>query len=558
MAKKKSNLDVFGLEWGDQTYGKESKQKIKDDDVMSFVTPDNKDGAIVIDDQQFGGGGGGRATAQMTFHAEYDTESDLITLYRKMAQQADVENAVDDIVNDSIVMSTDENTVSIDLSDIQAGDTVKKAISEEFDNVLKLLKFRDEGDEKFRRWYVDGRQVQHMVVDTDRPTDGIKEIREIDPRYIKLVREIKREKRGNMEIVKGFREYYLYSDPKMGNIGQAIEISPKAISYVHSGMVDPDKVDIKTIGDYKREMIVSHLHKAIKPFNRLNQLEDALVIYRISRAPERLVFYVDIGNLNKTRAESFMRENMNKYKNKLVFDSKTGKVKNDRHIMSVMENVWLPRKQGSRGTEVSSLTGAMNLGNIDDVEYFKRNLQESLKVPLSRRQDDGGILGSRTTEISRDELKFQDFVDKLRNRYSKTFLIILKTQCILKGVCTEDDWLELRDDIKFTFASNSYFSELKEQEIWSARFESLQAMGVENPVGKYVSNEWVRKVILRQSDDEIKEEDKLIKSEQSIEQYKPDDEDSDFGGSSFEPEKPEPKPVETNKESEKESSSNEE
>lgn len=536
---RNSEYDIFGVDWGQNTYGEKggsNRQKPGfDDSALSFTKPDKGDGALVVDDYGNGdmGGGGGRAMAAISFQADYRTERDLITLYRKMAQQADVENAIDDIVNETFVMDGVEDPVSIDLDDIDAPDNIKKVIGEEFETILKMMKFYDEGDDRFRDWYIDGRQYHHIIIDSDRPQEGIKEIRQIDPRYIQLIREIHRKRIGRVEVVQGYREYYLYSDPRMGNMNQGLEISPQAICYVHSGKVDAEySASRQNINNnqYEKEIVISHLHKAIKPYNRLNQLEDALVIYRISRAPERLVFYVDIGNLNKTRAESFMRENMQKYKNKLVYDGKTGKVKNNRHVQSVMENVWLPRKQGSRGTEVSSLTGAMNLGNIDDVSYFKRRLLESLKTPQSRRESDGGMLGTRTTEISRDELTFGKFAKKLANRYSKTFLILLKTQLILKRVCTLEDWERWREDIKFRYATDSYFEELKEQEIWGARFEALQALGIELPVGKYISHNFVRKTILRQTPEEIEEEDKLIKEEENNPQYNQPEEGDGMGG----------------------------
>lgn len=529
-----SNLDIFGLR-GTDIKSRPTTSKDETDDYMSFVTPDNADGALVIDNGENSAAyGGGRALAQMTFQAEYRGEQELISLYRKIAQEPDIENAIDDIVNDAIVMDSEEDTVSIDLSGIEGiSANIENKIKEEFDAVLKLLKFRDKGDELFRDWYIDGRQYHHMVVDTNHPELGIHEVRRIDSRYIQLVREIHRKRVNNMEIVQGYREYYLYTDPKLGQFNQAYEISPESVCYVSSGMIDADyRALIGNNPDYQKDIVISHLHKTIKPFNRLNQLEDALVIYRISRAPERLVFYVDTGNLNKARGEAFMQENMNKYKNKLVYDGKTGKVKNDRHIMSVMENIWLPRKQGSKGTEVTSMSGAMNLGQIDDVNYFKRKLLESLKTPTSRLEDDGGgMFGAGATEISRDELKFGKFKNKLRKQYTKTFLILLKTNLILKRICTVEDWEKWRDDIKFPWADDSYFSELKEQEILNARLTVLQNLGVQNTVGKYVSHEWVRKNILKQTEDEIKTQDKLIKTEATNTTLNPPEEDAEgFGG----------------------------
>jgi hypothetical protein len=530
-----NDIDIFGFDFG------QNKSKASTDDAaISFANPDNPDGALVIDNGTNNDGaayGGGRALAQMSFQAEYRGEQELISLYRKIAQEPDIENAIDDIVNDAIVMDSEEDTVSLDLDDVDGmSSAIQEKIKDSFKRVLKLMKFRDRGDEFFREWYIDGRQYFHMVVDTKRPTDGIFELRKIDPRYIQLVREIHRQTNGQIEVVKGFREYYLYADPRMGQFNQALEISPEAICYISSGLIDAEyRSKVSNNPDYTKEIVISHLHKAIKPYNRLNQLEDALVIYRISRAPERLVFYVDVGNLNKSRGEAFMQENINKYKNKMVYDGKTGKVKNDRHIMSVMENVWLPRKQGSKGTEVSSLSGAMNLGQIDDVAYFKRKLLESLKTPTSRLEDDGGMMGARTSEISRDELKFTKFTNKLRKQYTKAFLIFLKTELILTRVCTLEDWEKWRDDIKFIWANDSYFAELKEQEILGARLDVLQSAGIENPVGKYFSHDWVRKTVLRQTSDEIDQQDKLIKEEANNEQFNPPSEEDGgdgFGGTS--------------------------
>ena len=400
------------------------------------------------------------------------------------------------------------------MDELKASDKVKSAIKTEFENVISLLHFNAYSHDIFRKWYIDGRLPYHVIIDQANPKKGIKELRYIDPTKLRKIKEIETEKdpKTGANIIKKSEEYFLFQDSNMAGNDQGLKISPDSIAYVTSGMLDPS-----------RKRILSHLQKAIKPTNQLRMMEDSLVIYRISRAPERRIFYIDVGNLPKGKAEEYLKNIMGQYRNKLVYDASTGDIKDDRKHMSMLEDFFLPRREGGRGTEISTLPGGENLGQIDDIIYFQKKLYKSLNVPANRLEQESGFNLGRSTEISRDEVKFKKFLDRLRKRFSDLFLQLLKTQCLLKGIVTTDDWKSFKEDIAFDFIEDNYFAELKEAEILRERFEMLGQM--DEYVGKYVSNEWIRKTVLRQSDDEIAEIKKQIAAERKSGEI--EDEDAD-------------------------------
>jgi hypothetical protein len=370
---------------------------------------------------------------------------------------------------------------------------------------MKLLDFNNQGYDIFRRWYIDGRLYYHMMIDEKNPRQGLKEIRYIDPRKIRKVREAKKAQKnpatGNLNPVTSYNEYFIYSDKGFANDGnQGIKIAPDAISYTHSGLTDKDG-----------KVIISHLHKAIKPLNQLRMLEDATVIYRIARAPERRIFYIDVGNLPKMKAEQYLREIMQKYKNKLVYDANTGEIRDDRRYQTMLEDFWLPRREGGKGTEITTLQGGQNLGEIEDVLYFQKKMFKALNVPVSRLESDNGFSLGRASEITRDELKFGKFVSRLRLRFSHLFDRILETQLLLKGVCTRKEWEQMKEEISYDFQSDAHFTELKNVEIMKERLGILS--DIDNYVGKYFSIEYVRKNILQQSEDDIKEINEQMEEE---------------------------------------------
>ena len=420
--------------------------------------------------------------------------------------QPELETAIDEIVNEAIVNDDKSKGVEIDTDDLKQPESIKKKIRDEFDFVLKLLDFSNMGHDLFRRWYIDGRLFYHVIIDEKRPNLGIQELRYIDPRRIRKIREIQKTKdpKTGMDIIKKQNEYYLYNERGVigahSNMGTKIAVD--SIINVNSGLMDS-----------KRAMVLSYLHKAIKPLNQLRMVEDATVIYRLSRAPERRVFYVDVGNMPTIKAEQYLKDIMVKYRNKLVYDSNTGEIKDDRKHLSMLEDFWLARREGSRGTEITTLPGAMNLGELEDVKYFEKKLYKSLSVPISRLEQQQGFTLGRSTEISRDELKFSKFVNRLRNKYATLFDDILRVQLILKRICTEEEWKEFREDIWYDFKKDNNFDELKEAELLTNRLTLLQI--VDPYVGRYYSKEWVRKNVLMQTDDDIKEIDEQIANEQS-------------------------------------------
>lgn len=485
-------LSLFGYKIGkDESQNKE--------EVKSFVPPTEEDGSVAVV-------GGGIYGTYVDLEGQIRTDADLIKKYREMANQPECDTAIDDIVNESIVYDDDKYPVDINLEKLKQPESVKKKIKAEFDHVLKLLDFNNQGYDIFRRWYIDGKLYYHMVIDEKQPKQGLKEIRYIDPRKIRKVKEIPKSKQvpgtgSNTPLITKPIEYFVFSDKGFAKDGsQGLKVAPDSICYVHSGVTDKDG-----------KAIVSHLHKAIKPLNQLRMLEDATVIYRISRAPERRIFYIDVGNLPKIKAEQHLREIMQKYKNKLVYDANTGEIRDDRRFQTMLEDFWLPRREGGKGTEITTLPSGQNLGEIEDVLYFQKKFYKALNVPISRLEADNGFSLGRASEITRDELKFGKFVDRLRLRFSHLFDRLLETQLLLKGVCTRAEWKQLKEEISYNFMSDSHFTEMKEAELMKERLSMLS--DIDAYVGKYYSKLWVQKNVLRLSEDDIKELDEQMQEE---------------------------------------------
>lgn len=494
-------MELFGFEFKKKQKKVEEKQQ---EEQKSFIEP-VEEGAITIGDNI-------NTALAYNFDAAFTNEKELVEEYRTMALDVEVEWAIDEIINQALVFEPGKEAVSINLDEVEdISENIKKKIIEEFkDGVLKLLDFSNKGDEIFRTWYIDGKIVYHKIVgEKSKQKQGIKEVRIVPPEHIQKIKETEKTVGPNgVELFHVKDEYYVYTTkmgtaPKPGqNNTDAIKIAPEAISFVTSGLYDK-----------KTNLALSYLHKAIKPFNQLNMLESSTVIYRMTRAPERRVFYVDVGNLPKSKAEQYLRNIMTNYKNKTVYDNKKGQIKDQRHHMSMLEDIWLPRREGSRGTEVDTLQGGQNLGELDDVVYFLKKLYKALHIPLTRMETESAFTLGRSSEITRDEVKFDKFIEKLRKKFSFLFIDLLKTQLILKNVITEDDWVKIKDEISFDFNHDSYFAELKDSEILASRLEQLDT--VDTYIGRYFSINWVRKHILRQTDEEIEEMDKEIEEEQN-------------------------------------------
>ena len=476
-----------------------ARKKIEDqqENLPSIVSPTQEDGAIEI-------APGGAYGTYVDLEGKAKNEGELVTKYRQMALQPECDSAVQDVVNEAIVVTEDSGPVEIVLDKLDYPENIKKKIHEEFEAVMKLLDFNNNAYDLFRKWYVDGRLYHHIVIDEKNPRQGIKDLRYIDPRKIRKIKEALKEKdaRTGATVFKGMNEYYLYNagGVNSSNQAQGVKIAKDSISYCHSGLLDE-----------RNSMIYSYLHKAIKPLNQLRMLEDAVVIYRLARAPERRVFYIDVGNLPKMKAEQYMRDMMVKHKNKLIYDASTGEVRDDRKFMTMLEDFWLPRREGGRGTEITTLPGGQSLGEMDDVDYFRRKLYKSLNVPITRMDAENQFNLGRASEITRDELKFNKFVMRLRNRFSILFSDLLEIQLALKGVITRGEWKEMKQDIFYDFQEDNHFTELKDTEIMQGR---LQILGeVDNFVGKYFSEDWIRKNVLRMTEEEIKDEQKQIDKE---------------------------------------------
>jgi hypothetical protein len=481
--------------------------------IVSPVPENNEDGVDNYISSGFYG-------SYVDIEGQYRTEFDLIRRYREMSLHPECDGAIEDVVNEALVSDLYDSPIEIELSNLNATDKLKKVIREEFKYIKELLDFDKKAHEIFRNWYIDGRLYYHKVIDLKNPQEGIKELRYIDPMKMRFVRQEKKNDRniigpnipGRDESKNGIapeiEEYFLYT-PKPayptsnltgGGGSKGTKIAKDAITYCTSGLVDRNKGNV-----------LSYLHKAIKSLNQLRMIEDSLVIYRLSRAPERRIFYIDVGNLPKLKAEQYLRDVMMRYRNKLVYDANTGEVRDDRKFMSMMEDFWLPRREGGRGTEITTLPGGQNLGELSDIEYFQKKLYRSLGVPESRIAADGGFNLGRSSEILRDELKFAKFVGRLRKRFAQLFSDMLKTQLILKNIVSPEDWEKISDHIQYDFLYDNQFAELKETEMLNERLGILAT--IEPYIGKYYSTEWVRKKVLRQTDGEIIEMDEQIEQE---------------------------------------------
>ena len=493
-------MKLFGFEIGSPKKQQTDLTQQEGPQAKTFSLPQNEDGAVTV-------AGAGYYGTYVDLDGTFRNETQLITKYRELAIQPETESAVDEIVNEAIVYEEAGQSVEINLDDVKIPETVKKRIQGEFEYILKLLNFGNMGHEIFRRWYIDGRLFYHLVVDETVPEYGVQELRYIDPRRIRKIREIQKMKdpTTGIDLIKRQIEYYLYNERGMigagSNLGSRIAVD--SIVNVNSGLMDP-----------KQTMVLSYLHKAIKPYNNLRMVEDATVIYRLSRAPERRVFYIDVGNMPTIKAEQYVRDIMVKYRNKLVYDSNTGEIKDDRKHLSMLEDFWLPRREGSKGTEIQTLEGARNLGELEDVKYFEKKLYKALGVPVSRLEQNQGFSLGRTTEITRDEIKFNKFVERLRNKFATLFDDLLRVQLVLKKVCTDEEWKEIKEDIWYDFKKDNNFEELKEAELLNVRLDTLTKM---DPfVGKYYSIEWIRKNVLQQSDEDMEEINGQMEQENAI------------------------------------------
>jgi len=483
----------------------------KSKNIVSPVPQNNEDGV-----DHYISSGSGFFGSYVDIEGVYKTEFDLIKRYREMALHPEVDSSIEDIVNEAIVSDTYDTPVQIELSNLNASDGLKNKIREEFKNILTLLDFDKKCHEIYRNWYVDGRLHYHKLIDFKNPHEGIQELRYIDALKIRYIRQKKKDKKDVLVKVNvtnqnpldfdfpEIDEYFEYT-PKITNAysstsNSGIKIAKDSIAYCTSGLIDRNK-----------NTVLSYLHKAIKSLNQLRMIEDSLVIYRLSRAPERRIFYIDVGNLPKIKAEQYLRDVMMRYRNKLVYDASTGEIRDDKKFMSMLEDFWLPRREGGRGTEIDTLPGGQNLGEITDIEYFKKKLYRSLNVPPSRMDGEGGFNLGRSSEILRDELKFTKFVGRLRKRFSNMFNDILKTQLILKNIVTPEDWEKMTEHIQYDFLYDNHFSELKESELMSERLNLVAT--AEPYVGRYFSQDYVRRKILRQTDEDIIEQDKIMKKE---------------------------------------------
>jgi hypothetical protein len=483
-------IDLFGFSIG----RKQQQSSVPKGKTVSFVPPEPDDGATVIESGNFFG-------QYIDFDGNIRSDVEQIGKYREMSLHAEVDAAIDDIVNESIVQDDIKDTVQILLDGVDLPDPIKDKVEVEFDNVMKLLHFNSRGHEIFRKWYIDSKLYFHILIDENNKKKGVLEVRPIDATKIRKVRKIEKDKgKGGVKIVKDVEEFFVYTDEDRLNPEEGIKVAPDSIVYVHSGMFEFDK-----------KRVYGYLHKGIKPLNQLRMIEDAVVIYRIARAPERRIFYIDVGSLPKNKAEQYLRDIMNRYRNKLVYDASTGEMRDDKRHMSMLEDFWLPRREGGRGTEIDTLSGGENLGEMDDVEYFKKKLYRALNVPITRLEADNGFNMGRASEINRDELKFFKFIEKIRVKFSDLFIQMLRVQLLLKGIMREEEWVKIKEDIKFEFARDSYFTELKNNEILRERMDLLGQMN--DYIGKYYSLEFIRKSILHQTSEEIDEMDKQIQSE---------------------------------------------
>ena len=484
--------ELFGF-----SFRKREEERSKN--APSPVAPTNEDGATSFI-------AGGYHGTYVDLDGNFKTEYDMVVKYRMMAMHPEVDSAIEDIIQEAIVTDQNDSPVQIDLANLDVSDSVKEMIRTEFDYIKNLIGFDTKAHEMFRRWYIDGRLYYHKVIDLQRPQDGILELRYVDPQKIKKVRQINKipktaDQFQSLDYGK-VDEYFIYNPKGLRNTSanSGIKIAKDAITYVTSGILDTNK-----------NIVLSYLHKAIKVLNQLMMIEDSLVIYRISRAPERRIFYIDVGNLPKVKAEQYLREVMSRYRNKLVYDANTGEIRDDRKYMSMLEDFWLPRREGGRGTEITTLPGGQNLGELTDIQYFQTKLYKALNVPAGRLESGQAFNIGRSSEIMRDELKFTKFVGKLRKKFSEMFQDILKTQLILKGVITPEDWDEMKEHIQYDYLYDNHFTELKNIEMLNEKLNVITAM--EPFMGRYFSTEYVRTEILGQSEVEKRELDAQMKDD---------------------------------------------
>jgi hypothetical protein len=494
-------IKLFGF-----TLGKKDVVQVQSPEQPSFTLPTEAmdDGAVTITQNAYYG-------TYVDLEGAVRNELELITRYREMANHPELEQAIDDIVNEAITHDVTGRTVDIVTDKLKQPETVKRKIKEEFENVLKMLNFSNLADDLFKRWYIDGRIYFQVVVDEKTPKDGIIELRYIDPRKIRKVREIMKDKdpKTGAQIIKSIAEYYVFNDrgtttqTYTAQVNQGVRIAPDSIINVNSGLMDA-----------KNTFVISYLHKAIKPLNQLRMIEDAVVIYRLSRAPERRIFYIDVGNLPKGKAEQYLKDIMVKYRNKMVYDANTGELRDDRKHMSMLEDFWLPRREGGKGTEITTLPAGQNLGELEDVKYFRQKLLQSLNVPISRLEpQQGGMIGlGRTTEVTRDEVKFMKFITRLRNKFSQIFDGALGIQLALKGICTKEEWEEFKEDIYYDYKKDNNFTELRDAELLTTRLQLLAT--VDPYLGRYFSSRWVKKNVLHMTDEEIEDMQDEMSEEQ--------------------------------------------
>ena len=475
-----------------------TRVKKTEDPKQSFTTTQADDGTQTV-------AAGGYFGQYLDMEGTAKSEADLIRRYREISLHPECDMAVEDIVNEAVVANELKESVRVNTDNLPYGKDIRRRIESEFSDILKLMNFNTKGHDIFRRWYVDGRIYYQKIIDRTSPTLGITELKYIDPRKIKKIREVRKtrpEGAKNLEIVDEFVEYYLFNEKGVSGTtsGGGVKIAPDTIAFCPSGLVDQQK-----------NIVMSYLHKAIKPVNQLRMIEDAVVIYRIARAPERRIFKIDVGNLPKVKAEQYLRDVMARYRNKLVYDASTGEIRDDRNYMSMLEDFWLPSREGGRGTDISTLPGGQNLGEIADIEYFQKKLYRSLNVPVSRLESTQGFNLGRASEITRDELKFTKFVQRLRKKFTELFNDLLKTQLILKKVISEEDWHTISHNLQYDFLQDGHFAELKQSEMMRERIQLVNEM--RDMVGKYFSVEYMRKNVLKQSESEIAEMDKQIKQE---------------------------------------------
>ena len=475
-----------------------TRVKKTEDPKQSFTTTQADDGTQTV-------AAGGYFGQYLDMEGTAKSEADLIRRYREISLHPECDMAVEDIVNEAVVANELKEAVRVNTDNLPYGKDIRRRIESEFSDILKLMNFNTKGHDIFRRWYVDGRIYYQKIIDRTSPTLGITELKYIDPRKIKKIREVRKtrpEGAKNLEIVDEFVEYYLFNEKGVSGTtsGGGVKIAPDTIAFCPSGLVDQQK-----------NIVMSYLHKAIKPVNQLRMIEDAVVIYRIARAPERRIFKIDVGNLPKVKAEQYLRDVMARYRNKLVYDASTGEIRDDRNYMSMLEDFWLPSREGGRGTDISTLPGGQNLGEIADIEYFQKKLYRSLNVPVSRLESTQGFNLGRASEITRDELKFTKFVQRLRKKFTELFNDLLKTQLNLKKVISEEDWHTISHNLQYDFLQDGHFAELKQSEMMRERIQLVNEM--RDMVGKYFSVEYMRKNVLKQSESEIAEMDKQIKQE---------------------------------------------